>query len=209
MSYSFACNWQAGVIMDPANKHRVGYLTEFDGIGLPAPLAKDLDVKCLYNNATAPAYQGLNFSLPVNQAPIAGSVVAALQNVSWGGGVGDAFSFSCYMSEQNALQLKTLQNQTLRTMSIHTIGWWVTNFDPEPKVWFEELYPKSPAYPNAKLNGVGNNVRLNVSLLPVRVSPNADLYLYSVSFEVAPTAYIPAVIHLASSSSQQVVRPWS
>ena len=40
MSYSFACNWQAGVILDPNNKHRVGYLTEFDGIDCPRHLRR-------------------------------------------------------------------------------------------------------------------------------------------------------------------------
>ena len=208
MSYSFACNWQAGVIMDPANKQRVGYLTGFNGIGLPAPLAENLDVEFLYNNPTAPAFQGLTFSLPVVNEPISGSVVAALQTVSWGGGVGDVFSFSCYMSQENALQLKTVQEQSLPTTNISSIGWWTTNYDAEPKVWFEELYPKSPAYPSGKINVVGNNVRLNVSLVGAQVGSNVDNLLYKVSFEVAPTTYIPAIIHVASSSSQQVARPW-
>lgn len=210
MSYSFACNWQAGVIMDPANKHPVGYLTEFDGIGLPAALTKDLNVKCPYNNPTVPAYQGLGLSVspPVVEDPIVLSVVAAIQTVSWGGGVGDAFSFSCYMSQENALQLKTLQQQTLRTPNISSIGWWLTNYDPEPKIWFEELYPKSPAYTNAKLNGVGNNVRLNVNLVGVQVGPTAGNYLYNVTFEIVPAAYVATTIHIASSSSQQIERSW-
>jgi len=211
MSYNFACNWQAGVIMDPANKHRVGYLTEFNGIGLAAALAQDLNVKCPYNNPTVPAYQGLGLSVsppPVIQDPIALSVVAALQTVSWGGGVGDVFSFSCYMSQENALQLKTLQEQSLPTTNISSIGWWTTNYDLQSGIWFEELYPKSPAYPSGKINVVGNTVRLNVNLTGVQVGPNLDNYLYSVTFEVAPSPSIPAIIHIASSPSQQVVRPW-
>ena len=211
MSYSFACDWQTAIIMDPVKPHRVGYLTEFNGIGLPAPLVKDLNVQCPYINATAPTYQGLGFNFPVNfpnnQGPIVGSIVAALQNVSWGGGVSDVFSFSCYMSQENALQLKTLQqNQPLRTTNI-SIGWWITNYDPEPKLWFEEMYPKAPAYPDGKINVVGNNVRLQVSLLPVQVAPHlADVY--SVSFEIVPRPGFPAIIHVASSSTQQVERSW-
>jgi hypothetical protein len=210
MSYSFACNWQAGVIMDPANKHRVGYLTEFNVNGLPTPLAKDLSVRCPYTDLLAPAYQGLGLRLssPDNQEPLVGSVVAALQTVSWGGGVGDVFSFSCYMSHQNAQQLKILQTQFLKTTNIYAIGWWITNFDPASKTWFEELYPKSPAHLSGKINVVGKNVRLQVSLSPVKVSPNADVYVYSVSFELAPSPDIPAIIHVASSSSQHVERPW-
>jgi hypothetical protein len=138
MSYSFPCNWQAAVIVDPNKPHQIGYLTEFNGLGLAAPLVKDLDVQCPYNNATPPAYQGLGFNFPVNNE---GSIVAAIQNVSWGGGVGDVFSFSCYMSQQNALQLKTLQNQTLRTTNISSIGWWVTNFDPQPKFGSRHFIP--------------------------------------------------------------------
>src|SRR5271170_2666928 len=70
MSYNFACDWQAAIIMDPLKPHQVGYLTEFNGIGLSAPLAKDLQVQCPYSNLTAPAYQGLGFNFPVNQGPI-------------------------------------------------------------------------------------------------------------------------------------------
>jgi hypothetical protein len=204
MSYSFSCNWQAAISMDPLKPRQVGYLTEFNGIGLSAPLAKDLEVQCPYNNAKAPAYQGLDFSFLVNNK---GSIVAALQNVSWGGGVGDVFSFSCYMSQQNALQLKTLQNQPLRTTKIHTIGWWVTNFDPESKLWFEELYPKSPVYPSGQINGVGNNVRLHVSLQGMQVAPHGD-YFYSVSFEIAPSPDLQAIIHIATSPSHQAERSW-
>ncbi|MFZ1136139.1 MAG: hypothetical protein WAN69_14400 [Candidatus Korobacteraceae bacterium] len=211
MSYSFACDWQAAIIMDPLKPHQVGYLTEFNGIGLSAPLAKDLQVQCPYSNLTAPAYQGLGINFPVNQGPIVaptiGSAVAVLQNVSWGGGIADVFSFSCYMSQENALQLETLlQSQPLRTTNL-SIGWWITNYDPEPKIWFEEIYPKSPAYPNGKINVVGNNVRLQVSLLPVQVAPHLG-YVYSVSFEIVPRPDFPAIIHVASSSTQQVERSW-
>ncbi len=208
MSYSFPCNWQAAIIMDPVKPHQIGYLTEFNGIGLPAPLVQDLTVQCPYNNATPPAYKALGFTQPVKPGPLTGSIVAALQSVSWGGGVGDVFSFSCYMSEQNAVQLKTLQEQPLRTTNIFTIGWWVTNFDTQPKLWFEELYPKSPANPRAKINVVGGNVRLNVSLLPAPVAPNSHMYLYNVTFEIAPSPDIQTIIHVATSSSQQFERSW-
>jgi hypothetical protein len=151
---------------------------------------------------------GLPLNSPVIQDPIALSVVAAIQKVSWGGGVGDAFSFSCYMSQQNALQLKTLQQQTLRITKIHTIGWWVTNYDPQPKLWFEELYPKSPANPYAKLNGVGDNVRLDVNLVGTQVGSNVGDCLYHVSFEIVPAEYVATTIHVASSASHQVERAW-
>ncbi len=208
MSYSFACNWQAAILNDQVKPHRVGYLTEFNGIGLQAPLVKDLEVQFPHNNVTAPAYRGLGFTSPVAPGPLVGSIVAALQNVAWGGGVSDAFSFSCYMSQENAVQLKTLQEQTLPTTKIYTIGWWVTNFDPESKVWFEELYPKSPANPSGKITGVGNNIHFQVSLQGVQAAPKVGNYLYSVSFEVAPSSSIPAIIHVASSASQQFERSW-
>jgi hypothetical protein len=208
MSYSFPCNWQAAIMNDPVKPHQVGYLTEFNGIGLAAPLASDLNVQCPFNNVTAPLYQGLGLGSVVKDGPIVGSIVAALQNVSWAGGIGDTFSFNCYMSQQNAVQLKTLQEQTLRTTSIYKIGWWVTNFDPQSKLWFEGLYPMSPANPGAKMNVVGQSARLNVSLIPVQVAPNVDIYLYNVSFEIAPWPGIPAIIHVATSVSQQAERSW-
>jgi hypothetical protein len=204
MAYNFPADWKSGFVMDPVKKQRVGYITDFNGLGLTAALAKDLNVFCPYNNAAAPSYTALG-------APAEGkvSVTAVLENVSWGGGVGDAFTFSCYMSSENANLLKALKQMTLKTTSITTIGWWIANFDEETKVWFEEHYPKAPVKPTGQLNAVSkNDIRLHIADEPVKVAPNIDVNVYNVYFEMVPAANQTATYTVSSSASKTVVLPW-
>ena len=117
MSYSFPCNLQSIFTPNPSQPQRVGYLTDFNGLGLSAALAKDLTVYCPYNNPTAPAYTPIG-------VPVSGkvNVVAVLENFSWNGGTSDPLSFNCCISRQNFNLLWTLQQMTLKTTSISTLG---------------------------------------------------------------------------------------
>lgn len=201
--HNFPCSWKEAFIMDPNKKQRVGYITDFNGIGLSAALAKDLTVFSPYNNATAPAYTPLGITN--NQV----TVTAILNNVSWGGGVGDAFSFSCYMSSENANLLKAQKQLTLKTTSISSLGWWVGNFDEETKVWYEEHYPLAPMKITAELNAVSKtDIRLHVADEPIKVAPNIDVNVYNVYFEAIPAANQTATFNIASSSTKKVAKNW-
>lgn len=92
-AYAYTCNWQAGIVPVPTNPQRVGYVTDFQGLGLTAPLAKDLTVSTLFNKT--PSYTPLTPSAGIVK------VVAVIESVSWAGGVGDAISVSCFMSQEN------------------------------------------------------------------------------------------------------------
>jgi hypothetical protein len=200
MKFNSSCNWKAGFVPQPGVTQPVGYVTDFEGLGLKTPLAKDLSVYTPYNKT--PTYSPLTI--------LAGrtSVVALLENVAWGGGVGDAITFSCYMSSENANLLKVLKQMTLKTMSIGTLGFWVGQYDGEAGVWFEAFYPKTPAKPAGLLNAVSKVIRLNIDDAPVKVAPNIDVNVYNVYFEVVPAANKTATFNLAPSSTKKVVLPW-
>ena len=199
MNFSSACNWKAGFVPETV-KQAVGYITDFSGLGLSAPLAKDLSVYTPYNKV--PAYSPLTI-----QAGRA-TVVALLDKVAWGGGAGDLISFSCYMSAENASLLKMLKQVTLKTMSIGKLGFWVGQYDAAAAAWFEAFYPKAPLKPAGKLNAVSNSISLNIGDQPVQAAPNVDVNVYHVYFEVLPAAGQAATLDVAPSSSKNVVLPW-
>src|SRR5579864_8949627 len=125
------------------------------------------------------------------------------------GGIGDSQVFSCYMSSQNANLLRMLKQVTLKTTSIPTFGWWVTNFDVGAQKWFEEVYPKAPDRPSGQLNAQGmSDIKLQIADKPVKVAPNIDVSVYNVYFEIVPMVNRTATISLATSSREVVVRPW-
>src|ERR1700730_12492310 len=96
MSFNFMCSWKNAFMTNPP-RQCVGYLTDFNGPGLSAALAKDVTVYCPYNNAMTLAYAPIG--VPVNNKV---NVTAVLESFSWNGGTGDPLSFTCYMSLQNA-----------------------------------------------------------------------------------------------------------
>jgi hypothetical protein len=203
MPYNFQCSLQDGFAPNPRPPHpqTIGYLTDFDGLGLSTPLAKDLTVSLPYNNAP-PAYKPI---VPVNNQV---NVTAILEDFSWNGGVSDPLLFSCYMSSHNANQLRALEQMPLRTTKITAFGWWIANYDQETKGWFEVVYPKDPVKPSGQLNALGRDIRLQIADQPTKVAPNIDVSVYHVSFEIVPIPNQMTAISLAASSTTHVVKEW-
>lgn len=210
MALNLPCDWKAGFVIDPVKKSRFGYLTDFAGIGLANPLTPDITVYCAYNNTTAPGYGGLTLTAgsTAGAAPTA-KVVGIVENISWDGSVGGPFSFSVYMSSENANQLKALKQMTLKTTSITQIGWYVGNYDEVSKVWFDEHYPKAPVKPTGQINAVNkSDVRLHIADEGVRFSPNIDALVYNVYFEMVCAANQLASFLVATSPTKNMIMPW-
>jgi hypothetical protein len=210
--FDLPCNWKAGFVMDPSKKQRFGYVTALDGFGLSAALATDITVFTPYNTGAAPTYAGISslYTAPSADAPIgACKVVAVVESFSWGGGVGDPISVSMYMSQENATQIKALQQLTLKTTTIKKFGWWIADYDEEVKKWFEQAFPLAPQEVTGQINAPGkNDIRLHVGSEPEKVAPNIDVNVYSVHIEIVPAANKSHTLHFANSDQKKVVKAW-
>jgi len=205
MSHSWPCEWKKGFAMDPKEKHRIAYLYAFDGLGLTKALDLDIQVYAPYNGKDPTPT-----AVKPDATTKAVKVVGVIENVSWAGGVSDAFSISCYMSSQNAHQLKALRTGTLTTTAIKSIGWWIGNYDEEKKEWFEEHYLKTASFlVSCQLNAVGQkDVRLHIADEGTRIAANIDAKVYNVYFEVVPAANQLATFLVAAKSTVNVVKNW-
>ncbi|TMD69890.1 MAG: hypothetical protein E6I91_01015 [Chloroflexi bacterium] len=199
MSYSFQCSLKNGFAPNPLQQGCVGYLTDFNGLGLSGPLAKDLTVSFPYDSPV-PAYRPLS---PVNGKV---TVTAVLGDFSWNGGVGDPLVFTCFMSSQNANQLQALKQTTLKTTSISAFGWWIANYDQPTNKWYEIFYPKLPEKPSGLLNRQGANIQLSVDNTPTQAAPG--ITVQAVSLAIAPPANQIVTFSLASSPTVREVKPW-
>ena len=210
--FDLPCNWRAGFVMDPVKKQRFGYVTALDGFGLSAALPADISVYTPYNTGAKPTYKGLEsgYTEPSETSPIAVcKVVGVIENFSWAGGVGDPISVSMYVSQENATQIKALQQLTLKTTTIKKLGWWVANFDEEVKKWFEEAFPLTPPEVTGQLNAPGKtDIRLAVALEPEKVAQNIDVNVYNVYMEIVPAANQQHTLHFANSDQKKVVKGW-
>lgn len=198
--------------MDPTKKQRFGYIVSFEGLGLGAALPADIKVYTPFNTGAGaqPTYSKLKLDGASATNPIgSANVVGVIDHFSWSGGVGDPISISCYVSAENGTQLKALQQLTLKTTTIKSLGWWIADFDEESKQWFEEAYPIAPQLITAQINAPGkNDVRLHVSTAPEKVAPNIDINVYNLQIEVVPAANQQCTFHFANSATKKVVKSW-
>ena len=124
VSFEFACSKESGFVMDPNVHQRVGWVTALDGFGLPAGgLKADLTV----SDPMTPPKAGV---------PAFKTVVGVLEKFSWAGGVNDPLNLDFYVSQENAFQVKALQQLALKTLAVKAVNATVVDYDQETKAWF-------------------------------------------------------------------------
>jgi hypothetical protein len=166
------CSVSSGFVMDPNEHQRIGWVTKLDGFGLPVGgLQSDLQV-------SDPLAAG-------NGKPMVVPVVGVLEKFSWAGGAADPLYVDFRVSQENATQLKTLQQTA--------------------KAWFTELIPGHPL--SGTIAGP-ENPQLNVDLTPVPVKDGIDVYVYKVSIVISPQPHQACTLKLSSSSAKTAVKPW-
>ena len=187
VAYNYACDLAYGFIQNPNEHQRVGYVTEFAGLGLPQALKADLTV-----------------TNPQTAANV--TVVGVIQEFEWNGGVADPLQIQLYVSQENAVQLNVLQKSVLTTTEVSALNYLIIDYDPEAKRWFTQAAPVQPP-----LSGIvpgGSNPELNVDLTPVPVTEGVDVNVYKVSVQVAPGANQAYVLTFANSSTMPVAKAW-
>ena len=185
--FEFACDMAYGFMPVPNEFQRVGYVTALAGLGLAQALDSDLTVT----------------------NPLSGvrtTVVGVLGQFEWAGGVADPLEIEMYVSQENAAQLKVLQQYPLKTTKVSALNYLIIDYDPEAKHWFTQAAPYQPP-----LSGIvaGNaSPELNVDLTPVVVQEGIDVNVYQVSVQIAPGANQAYVLTFANSSSTSETKAW-
>lgn len=216
MSIDLNCDWKSGFMMDPTRKQRCGYLVGFNGLGLNQEPAKDNDLFKI--RVFTPYNAASNEYTEVAPEDLDGQkvldCVGVLESFSFGGGVGDPICISAYVSSEFANQLKAKQKASLETTIISKLAWWVVNYDVDDKSWFEEAYPKgntesSDGIVMGQLNAAGGtDVRLSVAEQPTMISPNLDVQVFNIYFEVVPASDTTYALSFRQGSTKAYVKGW-
>jgi hypothetical protein len=128
VSFDFDCDMGYGFLPDPNEHKRVGYVTAFAGLGMAEALRADL-------NVTSPLTR------------VATPVVGVIAKFDWAGGIGDPLKIDMYLSQENAVQLKALQQKVLTTTKVTALDYIIINYDQETKQWFTQAAPQDPPLP--------------------------------------------------------------
>jgi hypothetical protein len=189
--YAFDCNMSAGFVMDPNQHVRVGWVTGLDGFGLPAGgLKADLQVQ--------------NPMTVTGGKPEVMSVIGVLEKFTWAGGVGDPLMLDFYVSQENASQLKMLQQTVLKNLAVKAANLNIIDYDQEVKTWFT-------AFASGQLSGIitnKGNPQLDVDLNPVAVKDGIDVNVYQITISISPAANQAYPLKLATSSAKTIVKSW-
>ena len=188
----FECSVSSGFVMDPDEHQRIGWVTKLDGFGLPSGGIKaDLQV-------SDPLAAG-------NGKPLVVPVAGVLEKFSWAGGAGDPLELDFYVSQENAFQIRALQQTTFTNTAVKVLDFLIADYDQEAKAWFTALIPGQPL--SGIITGKGNP-QLNVDLTPVPVKDGIDINVYKVSIAIVPSAHQVYTLKLATSSTRTVARSW-
>jgi hypothetical protein len=187
----FECSVSAGFMMEPDEHQRIGWVAKLGGFGLPAGgLKADLQV-------SDPLAAG-------NGEPLVVPVAGVLEKFSWAGGTGDPLQLDFYVSQENAFQVKAVQQATLKSTTVKVLDFLIADYDQEAKAWFTALIPGQPL--SGIITGKGNP-QLNVDMTPVPAKDGIDVSVYKVSIAITPPHQVYA-LKLASSSTRTVAKSW-
>jgi hypothetical protein len=213
VAYEYECDKNSGFLPDPNEHKRVGYVTSLAGFGQTSQLVfkADLTVYTPWNSTekinavfggkssgTGPAGMNQNALGKLN-------VVGVLEKIAWNGGAGDFIALDFWMSQENAIQLKSAQQSTLTTTRVDECNWWCINYDQEKKVWYEQ------AYPNTAITGIvgpQDNPELNVDLTGAPAKDGIDVMVYKVSMQVACGANQQYSLTFANAANAPNVKSW-
>ena len=207
--FEFSCDREYGFLADPNVHKRLGYLVGLEGLGLAKALAADLRAITPFDASFVPGYKTLAYSAPRANAPSGtAKVVGVIANFSWAGGVGDPIEIDFYVSQDNALRIKALQQTALKTTAVKSLAWWMADYDQEAKKWFEQAYPVAATGAVSGVLAGRENPRLNVDLTPVPVKDGIDVKVYKVSIAVAPAANLTQSLCFANSAQKKQLKSW-
>jgi hypothetical protein len=131
-------------------------------------------------------------------------VAGVLEKFSWAGGTGDPLQLDFYVSQENAFQVKAVQQATLKSTTVKVLDFLIADYDQEAKAWFTALIPGQPL--SGIITGKGNP-QLNVDMTPVPAKDGIDVSVYKVSIAITPPHQVYA-LKLASSSTRTVAKSW-
>jgi hypothetical protein len=206
--YEFECDKNGGFLPDPNEHKRVGYVTALSGFSTSGSIVFDPDLQVFSPwNGAALGYKGpIALEKAINNL-YKTNVVGVIEKFSWNGGVGDFIQCDMWVSQENAVKLKTAQQSTLTTTRVDSFSWWIINFDQEKKIWYEQSYPLEPAIITG-IVGPQDNPELNVDLTGAPAKDGIDVMVYKVSIQIACGANQQFFLMFANTAGNNSTKAW-
>ena len=195
-SLDFACEWRLGLNLSPSRHGCIGYLLALSGLG-GLRLKKDVEV---WNPITDGSVQTVVSGDKVD-------CIGLLESFKFEGGETDPIRIKSYVSKGSAADLRAKLARPLSNTSVK-LAWYIVDFDPEMKTWFEAAFIKKGKEAHANIDSTGGELQLFVDNQPTQVSPSLDIGVYAIVIQVVPADGKKATLEFATGPRRRLVKSW-
>jgi len=202
--FAFTCNTADSFLPGPNSYTPRGYVTSFALAAQGTPYKPDITVTL--PPPVTPPYPGLTRVTGADGQSEA-TVVGIIETFHWNGGVGDPIQVDFLVSQETAVQIRTLQATGLHNLNVASFGYYIENYDPQARTWYSEAFPVNPTNLQGVISGASNPL-LNVSLQGQPVKAGVDISVYKVSIGFLPQATHTSTLYFATSATLRLDKAW-
>ena len=221
--FSFNCNWREGFVPDPTRQSKYGYLMAFNACGIHASEEKHwVQTWCNFPKSdsylhpkVASGFDGDLGKLQTGDDGISNIyTVGVIESLSWAGSTADPICVSAYITSELAMEIKAAQKTSFNHTRVDQLSWWLFDYDPEKKDWFENAYPngdvekKVSGEIRGQVNKNGNDVVFNIASDGVKIHPNLESMVYNIYFETVPGTDELYTLGFNLGKEKKYIKPW-
>lgn len=195
-SLDFACDWRLALNLSPNRQGCIGYLLSFSGLG-GLRLRKDIEV---WNPVSSRSVQTVVKGDKVD-------CIGLVESFEFEGGETDPIRIKSYVSKGSAADLRAKLARPMANTAVK-LAWYIVDFDPEMKTWFEAAFVKQSKDAAANIDSTRGELQLFVDNQPTSVSPSLEIGVYAVSLQVVPADKKKTVLEFATGPRRRLVKSW-
>ena len=121
---------------------------------------------------------------------------------------------SAYITSELAMEIKAAQKTSFNHTRVDQLSWWLFDYDPEKKDWFENAYPngdvekKVSGEIRGQVNKNGSDVVFNIASDGVKIHPNLESMVYNIYFETVPGTDELYTLGFNLGKEKKYIKPW-
>lgn len=194
-SLDFDCDWHLGFNVTPRLKGTIGYLLTWSGCG-GLTLQKDIEVWNPYSGPGQTLVSGPKVEC-----------IGLMESFRFEGGEWDPIRIKAYVSKGTAADIRAKLANPLTNTKVK-VAWYIIDFDPERKVWYEAAFVKASPSADANIDSASGNLQIFIANEPTRITETLDIAVYPFEFQLVPADGAVANLEFATGPTRRLVKQW-
>lgn len=195
-SLDFSCDWRFALNITSRQHGCVGYLLSLSGLG-GLNLSADIEA---WNPIS-----DRNVRTVVSKDQV--KCIGLIESFRYEGGETDPIRIRSFVSKGSAADIRAKLARPLTKTGLK-LSWYIVDFDPESKSWFEAAFIKRGKEAQANVDSTGGELQIFVDNDATAVSDTLDIGVYAFEVQVVPADGKKAVLEFATGPRRRLVKAW-